>query len=305
MSSTVYPTFGICNLSASRSGNDLLNADPLGSYISGNPHLQAMHSHSFYHLVYFRSGAGTHTVDFETFTVEPGMIYFMKPGQVHVWNFEGVPEGYIVNFSPVFFDQLFISGGFIDRFPFFIPNTGRQVLLLPQERRAHTEALLEAVLQEQQRQEPSSQLMIAALLIQLFLQVDRYSEQKYRHEAAGYQSAVLRKFEQLIEEHFRSKRLPREYAELLHITPSHLNALCRELLGTSAGELIRNRVVLEAKRLLVNFERSVSAVAQELNFPDTSYFIRFFKKYNGLTPEQFRRSFRPQQHTHSHEEQDH
>jgi len=303
MSSAVYPTFGICNLSASRSGDDLLNADLLGPYITGNPHLQAMHNHSFYHMVYFRLGGGTHTIDFETFPVEPGMIYFMKPGQVHVWNFDGIPEGYIVNFSPVFFDRLFISSGFIDRFPFFIPGTGRQVLLLPEERRAHTEELLEAVLREQQGQEPSSQLMIAALLIELFLWVDRYSEQKYRHEPPSYQSAVLRRFEQLVEEHFRSKRLPREYAELLHITPSHLNALCRDLLGTSAGELIRNRVVLEARRLLVNFELSVSGVAAELNFPDTSYFIRFFKKYNGLTPEQFRRSFRPQQHMHTHEEQ--
>ena len=83
---------------------------------------------------------------------------------------------------------------------------------------------------------------------------------------------------------------------MLFVTPGHLNALCKELLGIPAGEYIRNRVLLEAKRLLVNFELSVSGVARELNFADSSYFVRFFKKYTGQTPESFRRTFRPQHH---------
>jgi AraC-like DNA-binding protein len=58
--------------------------------------------------------------------------------------------------------------------------------------------------------------------------------------------------------------------------------------GKSAGELIRQRVLLEAKRLLAHTKLSVSEISFKLGFEDNSYFGRFFKKYNGLTPERFR-----------------
>lgn len=84
--------------------------------------------------------------------------------------------------------------------------------------------------------------------------------------------------------------MPKEYAALLYITPNHLNALCKDVLGLSAGEIIRNRVVLEAKRLLVNPGFSVGDVARELHFADVSYFVKFFKKYTDATPEVFRKT---------------
>jgi AraC-like DNA-binding protein len=86
-------------------------------------------------------------------------------------------------------------------------------------------------------------------------------------------------------------KLPKEYAELLYITPNHLNALCRDLVGKTAGELIRERVLLEAKRLLTNLNITAAEIAYELNFQDNSYFSRFFRKYTGQTPEIFRKQF--------------
>ena len=83
--------------------------------------------------------------------------------------------------------------------------------------------------------------------------------------------------------------MPKQYAELLYITPNHLNALCNDFLGVSAGTLIRDRVILEAKRLLINLDLMVAEIADRLNFSDQSYFIKFFKKYEGITPEKFRK----------------
>ena len=83
-------------------------------------------------------------------------------------------------------------------------------------------------------------------------------------------------------------KLPKEYAGLLFVTPNHLNAVCKEVLGRSAGEVIRDRVILEAKRLMVNQELSISEIAYKLNFPDNSYFSKFFSKYAGVSPEKFR-----------------
>jgi len=60
-------------------------------------------------------------------------------------------------------------------------------------------------------------------------------------------------------------------------------------LGQASGELIRNRVILEAKRLLVLNDYSISQIAYMLNFNDNSYFTKFFKKIEGVTPEEFRK----------------
>jgi AraC-like DNA-binding protein len=100
---------------------------------------------------------------------------------------------------------------------------------------------------------------------------------------------VLRNFQKLIDLHYKEKKLTKDYAALLYVTPNHLNALSKDVTGHSAGELIRNRVLLEAKRLLVNAEMNVSQIADELEFADNSYFSKFFKKYVGVTPEVFRK----------------
>jgi AraC family transcriptional regulator, transcriptional activator of pobA len=95
----------------------------------------------------------------------------------------------------------------------------------------------------------------------------------------------------LIEKHFNELRLPKQYAALLFITANHLNALCKEMLGKTAGDLIRERIILEAKRLLTNADMTVTQIAYELNYKDNSYFNRFFKKETGLTPDDFRKKY--------------
>jgi AraC-like DNA-binding protein len=96
-------------------------------------------------------------------------------------------------------------------------------------------------------------------------------------------------FRQLIETNYREKKLTKEYAAMLYVTPNHLNALSKDVTGLSAGELIRDRILLEAKRLLINAQINISQIAAELGFIDNSYFTKFFKKYVGFTPEIFRK----------------
>jgi len=93
-----------------------------------------------------------------------------------------------------------------------------------------------------------------------------------------------------VEQHYPEKKLPKAYAEMLFVTPNHLNAICTATAGKSAGELIRERVLLEAKRLLVNSQMSIAEIGYQLNFEDNAYFSRFFKKYTSVTPEAFRKT---------------
>ena len=83
-------------------------------------------------------------------------------------------------------------------------------------------------------------------------------------------------------------RSTKDYAHRLNITPNYLNALCQEFFLKTASEIIRERTILEAKRLLMHSGLSVSEIAYKIGFTDNSYFGRYFKNDTGMTPKNFR-----------------
>lgn len=289
-----YPVFDICNITTNRLPNDLFNVDRFHGYVKNNPHIQKVHKHSFYHFVLFTAGTGTHILDFESYPIKEGIIYFMRPNQAHQWIFEGEVDGYIINFSDTFFDQLAIGSSILDNFPFFNLFSSTQVLELDADSLKKVKQIFEEILKEVETRRDNEQttIMIISYLFQIFVIATRNLKQHTTtYSPNNYNSVLIKKFMELIEENFRTVRLPKDYASMLYITSNHLNFICQEQVKTSAGELIRNRVLLEAKRLLVNFELSISGIALDLNFFDTSYFVKFFKKYTGLTPEAFRKQY--------------
>lgn len=100
----------------------------------------------------------------------------------------------------------------------------------------------------------------------------------------------MRAFARLLDQHFRQHKTVRFYAQQLHLTPNHLNAVCRRLLARTASDLIHERVVAEAQRLLRHSAHPVAQIADALGFDDTSYFSRYFRKYAGQPPEAFRQA---------------
>src|SRR5688572_26901093 len=77
--------------------------DRFANYLARHYHnLHWPHRHSFFHLVLFTKGSGSHTIDFSRYDVKPNQVYFMMPGQVHGWEFKGKVDGYIINFSDSF-----------------------------------------------------------------------------------------------------------------------------------------------------------------------------------------------------------
>jgi AraC-like DNA-binding protein len=132
--------------------------------------------------------------------------------------------------------------------------------------------------------------LIRAQMLQAFILLSRVNADEKEKQLPTYNYNLLKTFQKLIEKNFATLKLPKDYAELLYITPNHLNAICNDILGQSAGEVIRNRILLEAKRLLINADLSIAEIGYRLNFNDNSYFTRFFKKYAGITPEEFRRT---------------
>ena len=289
------PILDICSLSDFRENDIIISR--FSDYLKKHSNLHFPHRHNFYHLVLFTKGEGSHTIDFNSFEVKANQIYFMIPGQVHTWNFEGEMDGYIVNFPSGFFQSFLFQPEYLESFSFFNGNAKDGVIDLSEELIKPIVELFEKMIYQMDLNKPFRLDLIRVLLLQLFILIDQKNDRITEDYTPNYNYTLLKNFQKLIDKNYTTLKLPMEYAALLYITPNHLNALCKDHLGIPAGEVIRNRIVLEAKRLLINLDLSISEIANALHFNDNSYFTKFFKKQTGVTPEEFRKN---KSNTHSH-----
>lgn len=259
------------------------------TYLDKHKDLFFPHRHSFYHFVVFTKASGSYTIDFSRFEAKPWEVYFMAPGQIHEWAFGSEIEGYVVNFNESFFQSFLLRPAFVDRFSFFSGDAGQCVIRIPDGQQGFVQAVCERLLAAYDASRPAGADQERVSLLYLLTLFEQYAAPREGERPSSYNDTLLRNFQQLIEQHYTGMRLPKDYADMLFVTPNHLNALCKEYLGVPAGEVIRNRVLLEAKRLLVATDKPVAAIAAQLGFNDSSYFTKFFKKSVCVTPEEFRR----------------
>jgi AraC family transcriptional activator of pobA len=133
-------------------------------------------------------------------------------------------------------------------------------------------------------------LAMRGLLALIAIEVVRLSVSRARTGAVTLAPADARveDLRRLIDEHFRKERLISFYAEKLAMTADRLNDHVKRAAGVTAGHLIRQRVLTEAKRQLVFTNQAIHEIAYDLAFSDPSHFTRFFRKQTGTTPQAFR-----------------
>jgi AraC family transcriptional activator of pobA len=282
------PIYSICNLlGIDRCINEFFVVR-ISDFMADHKDLFLPHRHDFFQIVLFTHGGGQHAIDFTHYLVEPRQVYYTSPGQVHTWAFEAGTEGYIVNFHESFFSAAFHNPHFVREFPLFNTVSSLPINVLNTGCFAEVESLFRQMLTEFKATSDFKTEMLRSQLTAVLVYLSREAPNTYKSGASKHNVVIMRQFEKLIELHFHEKRLPKAYAEMLFISPNHLNALTNLMTGKSAGDLIRDRVLLEAKRLLVNSDLLISQIADHLNFEDNAYFTRFFKKYTARTPEAFK-----------------
>jgi AraC family transcriptional regulator, transcriptional activator of pobA len=246
------------------------------------------HRHDFFNLIFITKGTGTHNIDFRQFVIEPNQLFFMNDGQIHEWNLSSDIQGFTMFFKKEFYNvaEPIFS---IPHLPFF-NNSGNEAPFVIFE---ETEAKIighffEDIYNEFNKRLAYNEAIIKTLLKIILIRSLRIYEPNFSDSGSNLNISKVRQFESLIEQQFTVLKGVKEYANLLNLTPNYLNAICNKTVGKSAGEMIRDRLVLEAKRLLIHSSLSVCEMGYKLGYNDCSYFIRIFKKEVGKTPEQFR-----------------
>lgn len=248
------------------------------------PMVHEPHAHDFYLLLYVTHGQGSHTIDLITYDLQPGSLFFLVPGQVHSWQLPADARGYILFFSAGFYLQQY-PAAHLTGYPFFNP-AHQPVVYLPS---GETEILgfFQRIYKEEEAQEPNHAAVVRAYLF-LCLELASRLYAGIPQAQTTYGLLQVREFGLLLNQHFRTEKMVRYYAHRLHLTPNHLNAISRRILNKTASQLIHERVVAEARRLLTHSAQTVAQVADVLGFDNASYFARYFRKYTGQAPEAFR-----------------
>lgn len=137
-------------------------------------------------------------------------------------------------------------------------------------------------------QEEMLQMMLKRILI---LCTRIYKDQVDLEQLDNSNVDIIKEYNFLVETHFREKHTVNEYAEMLHKSPKTLSNLFKKLKSKSPIQFIKDRKMLEARRLLVYTERTISEIGYELGFSEIQSFSRFFKKEEGLSPVQFKKKY--------------
>lgn len=133
--------------------------------------------------------------------------------------------------------------------------------------------------------------MLQMMLKRILILCTRVYKNQHNYESVEPQKVnIIKSFNFLVEQHFREKHTVSEYADLLNKSPKTLANLFKKISDKTPLELIRNRRMLEARRLLSYTQEAISDIGYQIGFNDIQSFSRFFKKNEGLSPSDFRES---------------
>ncbi len=259
-------------------------------HIKQHDFIHTPHKHAFYYVAFLIKGTGVHTVDFIDYNVKRGSVCLLSPGQIHSFVLSEEAEGFIFFHTQSFFDS-HPSAKRVKEYSFFSSISNPSNMTLDNKFIPRAEKLFTEMLKEYKHDYLSKFQKIHVLIEQLYIDLSRlYLPQEQTNKQNQSYLTKVRKLEDLIETNFKEIKSPKEYAKLMFMTDRHLNRMCKEVLNKTTSELITDRIILEAKRLLTYSFYSNSEVAEQLGYPDISYFSRLFKKKCGKTPAEFANS---------------
>ena len=250
------------------------------------------HKHNFFLTVVFTAGEGTHDIDFSQYKVQAGSVFMMAPGQVHCWTLSADAEGYIFFHSQEFFDGYY-SGRSVYQFPFFHSTQNTPAIQLQEGDTLQLEERCREMYMEYQQDQDLRYAKLVALTDLVYLDLSRWYKPELDNtkNRGGPYHARIQELWRLVDAHFAEHKSPAYYADRMHITTKHLNRMVKSSLGKTSSDLIMDRVLLEAKRQLMNQKISLAQIADILGYVDYAYFSRLFKARTGLTPKTFRSDY--------------
>jgi len=247
---------------------------------------------NYYSLVWIQKGSGNTTIDFNTYEYGAQQLFSFTPYQPFMFEATTKTKGVVIHFHPDFFciykhqSEVACNGILFNNiydFPFVEVNEAAQQTFT---------MLVESIKKDIMAKQMAMTASVLSYLQLFLITGSRLKDEQKKETTIGMptNNAIAQELKDLIEEHYKTKHAPKEYAAILHMTPKNLAKISKQYFNKTLTTLIAERVIIEAKRELYLTNKSVKEVALELGYEDEFYFSRFFKKQTNTTPSFFRKT---------------
>lgn len=241
-----------------------------------------------YAIYWIKEGKGTYNIDFESYSFDGNVLFFLSPGQVFTVDSEKIKEAYQINFVRDFYciqthDAEIACNGIlfnnIYETPFVKPCKNDIKKL---------NFILENLIEEFKLNETAQYDMLQAYLKQFIIHSVRIKKENHIVKEDS-ETKLFKDFSLLVEQNFKKLHSVTNYATRLGISPKSLTKHFQKIGTQTPSDFIKNRIILEAKRQLIYSSEAVKHIAFDLGFNDPAYFTRFFTKATGKSPLQFKK----------------
>ncbi len=256
--------------------------------LAGKDLFHDLHRHDFFFMLALQNGKGIHEIDFTNYDISDNAVFFLRPGQVHQLQLKAGSTGYLMEFNNEFYhptDKVFAQR--------LRKASNRNFCQLEINRFEKLYSVLTYIYQEHNDKQEGSQDIIKSNLGIFFIELVRQSQDPANASAniTPYTQERFEEFSALLDKHITNSKQVSQYTALMNLSPYQLNEITRSAVGKTASELINEHIILEAKRYLLATPNQIKDIADLIGYEDVSYFIRFFKKHTGQSPEAFRHNF--------------
>lgn len=248
-----------------------------------------LHRHDFHFILALEKGRGTHEIDFVSYELSDYSVFVLRPGQVHQLILMAGCSGYLLEFNNEFYHS---------------ENSHSARRLRKAGNRNYFKAgpvlfnrlstLLSSVYNEYREKADGYQDVIKASLDIFFIELTRQGpvDKASTTGSGSYSQERMEEFLEHLQAHITEHKQVSYYTGIMNLSAYQLNEITKTLMNKTASDLINDHIVLEAKRHLLATPNQVKEIAYQLGYEDVSYFIRFFKRHTGLSPDMFRSRFR-------------
>jgi len=279
---------------------DFKNGLPIEFEIVNMKQLYALHKEilinphrtGFYHILWFQKGTATHLVDFNPVKIKPNTLLFLNKDIVQRFDDKGNFDGKAILFTDNFFCKTEADIKFLKSTILFNDLLTISKIQL-QNKSTLFNDLFKLIETELQNQKDNYQPDIIKNLLHNFLLLSEREKRKQNFteikKDANLDYVLL--FKGLLEINYRTQKKVSIYANQISLTEKRLNIATSKVVGKSPKQIIDDRIMLEAKRILAHTNESVKEVGFALGFDEPTNFIKYFRKNNGSTPVEFRENY--------------
>jgi len=262
-------------------------------------HLVIPHRTNFYHIFLFENCQPTHFVDFEPIKIEPYSLLFIDKNRVHQFDQLLKYEGRVLIFTDDFFCTTENDNRFLRSSILFNDLADQPTIKLNTTDFEKYINICEDITEELFLPADNSKPVLLKNLLQNFLLLAEREKRKqgFTELKKGADLDYTLLFRDLLEINYTKLKSVNDYAKIICISEKRLGQATAKVLGKSPKEIINDRILLEAKRILAHTHLSIKEIGQDLGFDDPAYFVRSFKKHTATTPVEFRETYLKKYHS--------